>query len=97
MKTKNIYSKRGILNKLNIGIYVLFNLLMTTWLFGFLLKVGEISSECTGEYADACMAGSGLGGMIGLSFLLGVWLVFGLIGLLIIYMSRPKVIGTESE
>lgn len=97
MKTKNIYSKRGLLNKINIGLYVLFNLLMTSWLFSFLLDVGEVSSKCVGEYADACLAGSGLGGMIGVSFLLGVWLVFGLIGLLIIYISRPKIIGTETE
>lgn len=97
MKTEMIYSKRGILNKINVFAYAVFNLLMTLWLFSFLAEVGKQANGCEGAYADACIAGSGLGGMMGVSFILGVWFVFGVIGGLIVYVTRPKIVGSKTE
>ena len=96
MKTEMIYSKRGVFNKINVFAYVLFNSLMAFWLFSFLVKVADQANGCEGAYADACLAGSGLGGMVGISFILGVWFVFGIIGGLIVYITRPKIVGTKT-
>jgi hypothetical protein len=90
MKTEMVYSKRGVMNKINIGIYIIFNFLMTCWLFSFLGDSAQAVSECSGQYADACATGTGLGSMLGISFILGVWFVFGMVGGLIIYVTRPK-------
>lgn len=91
-----IYSKRGLINKMNVVVYVLFHVTMAVWSFSFLGNVGTVANECAGAYVDACLAGAGLGGTIGFTFLAGIWFVFGTMGAIIVYMTRPKVIGYKN-
>lgn len=95
MDTETIYSKRGILNKLNIATYILFNILMVVWVFSTLYNAGEVMSQCIGDYADACEAGASIGALANLSFISVVWFMFGTVGAGIIYATRPKIIGTK--
>ena len=95
MDTETIYSERGILNKLNIVAYVLFNILMVVWVFSTLYNAGEVMSQCIGDYADACEAGASIGVLANLSFISIVWFMFGTVGAGVIYATRPKIIGTK--
>lgn len=97
MISENIYSKRGFLNKLNIAIYIIFQLVMTFWLFLYWVEVGtHMNNECIGAYKEACENGSAIGASIGTMMIILPWALFGLIGAVIIYMTRPKVIGTRT-
>lgn len=96
MDTETIYSKRGLLNKLNIVLYVVFNVAMVFWVFSTLYNAGEVMSQCVGDYIDACEAGAGVGALAVLSFISVVWFMFGTVGAGIIYATRPKIIGTKS-
>ena len=95
MDTETIYSKRGLLNKLNIVVYALFNVAMVFWVFSTLYDAGEVINQCVGEYADACEAGASIGALTGLSFISVVWFMFGTVGAGIIYATRPKIIGSK--
>ena len=96
MDTETIYSKRGLLNKLNIVLYVVFNVAMVFWVFSTLYNAGEVINQCVGDYIDACEAGASIGALAGLSFIGIVWFMFGTVGAGIIYATRPKIIGTKS-
>lgn len=49
--------------------------LMGLWAISGLAAAGEVASECAAEtYTEACEAGTALGGMIGISFLVFIWL-----------------------
>lgn len=93
-KSTYIYSKRGIINKINLWLYVIFHILMLAWTSSFLGDVGDTAASCVG---DACMAGAGIGATVGIGMIGFIWMVFGLIGGLIVYMTRPKIIGKEEQ
>lgn len=95
MDTETIYSKRGLLNKINIVLYILFNVAMVFWVFSTLYNAGEVINQCVGDYIDACEAGASIGVLAGLSFISVVWFMFGVVGAGIIYATRPKIIGTK--
>ena len=95
MDTETIYSKRGLLNKLNIVLYILFNVVMVFWVFSTLYNAGEVMSQCVGDYIEACEAGASIGALAGLSFISVVWFMFGTVGAGIIYATRPKIIGSK--
>ncbi|NWK17670.1 hypothetical protein HX771_16265 [Vibrio parahaemolyticus] len=79
--------KRGFFGTLFKWGFILFNLLMVLWLISYWGDIGEMSSTAR---SDAELTGTAIGGAIGTSMLLGVW-VFGdiILGLFVLF-TRPR-------
>ncbi|MCC4275338.1 zinc ribbon domain-containing protein [Marinomonas communis] len=79
--------KRGFFGKLFKWGFIGFNILMLIWLFSYWDSVGDLANTAG---SDAAKAGAAIGGTIGTSMLLGLW-VFGdiILGLFVMF-TRPK-------
>lgn len=79
--------KRGIFGKLFKWIFILFNILMVVWLFAGFQTAAEVSSTAG---SDAESAGAAIGTAIGVSFILGIWVVGDIVLGLFVLFTRPK-------
>ena len=79
--------KRSFIGKLFKLTFILFNLLMVIWLFS---AFGTVGDQLNTAASGAERAGTAIGGTIGLTFILMIW-VFGdiILGTLVLF-TRPK-------
>jgi hypothetical protein len=88
------YRKRGIFGKIFKWGFVLFNLLMALWFFGGLISVG---GQVATETDTARQVGGAIGATIGLTAILGLWLVGDLILGVLALATRGKIVTIEQR
>ncbi len=86
--------KRGIFGKLFKWGFVLFNILMAIWFFGGLFSVG---GQVANESNTARQVGGAIGVTLGLSMVVGLWLVGDLILGVLALATRGKMISVEQR
>lgn len=86
--------KRGVFGWLVAIVFWGFNLLMLAWLVSAFGLVGEQYSSAT---SNAARAGTAIGAGLGISMLLGVWLIGDLILGLIMYFTRGPLVTYEAQ
>ncbi len=79
--------KRGVMGKIFLWLFYLFNILMLIWFVGGMNSASEIASQATSE---AERAGAAIGTGIGATFVLFIWAIGDIITGLLAFMSRPK-------
>lgn len=85
--------KRGIIGRLFLILFWLFNILMLIWLIGGLAST---SNTIAGATSEAQKAGAALGTAIGMGLILAIWAAGALILGLIVAMTPGKTIITET-
>ena len=67
-------------------VIVIWNVLIAVWLVAGLSGI----EQCTGDYVEACEAGTAIGAGLGITVILGLWFIV-LIPLSILWFAtRPK-------
>jgi hypothetical protein len=79
--------KRGVLGKIFKWTFVLFNIVMAIWFFGGLFMVG---GQVANEADTARQVGGAIGVTLGLTMVLGIWLVGDLILGVLALATRGK-------
>lgn len=79
--------KRGFFGILFKWCLIIFNVLMVIWLVSYFMEIGEMTSQMT---SDAERAGAAIGGTLGTSLILGVWVVGDIILGLATLLTRPS-------
>lgn len=92
--TRTEVRKRGVFGKLVKWSFVLFNVLMAVWLISYWGQVGDVYQEAGSE---AGQAGAAIGGTIGTTLLLFVWLAGAVILGLLTLFTRGKVTIIEEK
>jgi hypothetical protein len=85
--------KRGIIGRLFLFLFWLFNILMLIWLIGGLASTGDSFASATSE---AQKAGAAIGTAIGMGLILAIWAAGALILGLIVAMTPGKTVITET-
>lgn len=80
-------ARRSLIGKLFKWTFVVFNVLMVIWLIG---AFGAVGDQLDVAASEAERAGAAIGGTIGVTFILMLW-VFGdiILGALVLF-TRPK-------
>jgi hypothetical protein len=86
--------KRGVFGKLFKWGFVLFNILMAIWFFGGLFSVG---GQVASETSTARQVGGAIGVTLGLTMVVGLWLVGDLILGVLALATRGKMISVEQR
>lgn len=79
--------KRSFLGKIIKWIFILFNLLMIVWLVGGTMSAGEVLNSAASE---AERAGAAIGTGLGVSMILGLWVIGDIIIGILVLLTRPK-------
>lgn len=79
--------KRGFFGKLFKWTFILFNGLMLIWLISYFAQLGELSEDLN---TDAERAGAAIGGTIGTSMIMTVWVIGDVILGLFTLFTRPS-------
>jgi hypothetical protein len=79
--------QRTVLGKIIKWAFILFNLLMLTWM---LLACGTVTESMNAADSDAAQAGTAVGGAIASGMLLFVWMAGDVILGLFVLMTRGK-------
>lgn len=79
--------KRGFFGKIFLWLFYLFNVLMLLWLIGGLNATSEMATQALTE---AEKAGAAIGTGLGVSMVLGIWVIGDIITGLLALMTRPK-------
>ncbi|OOR99201.1 hypothetical protein B0187_05435 [Haemophilus paracuniculus] len=79
--------KRSFLGKIIKWIFILFNLLMIFWVVGGSMSAGDTINSATSE---AAKAGATIGAGLGLSMVLGLWVIGDIIIGILVFLTRPK-------
>ena len=79
--------KRGFFGKIFLWLFYLFNILMLVWVVGGYMSASDSISRLATE---AERAGATIGTGLGISMLLGLWVVGDIITGLLALMTRPK-------
>jgi hypothetical protein len=85
--------KRGIIGKIFLGLFWIFNGLMVFWLFGALVSTGDAINSATDENFKA---GAALGGTLATGFILSIWMAGAVILGLLVLFTPGKTIITET-
>lgn len=79
--------KRSFMGKLFKWSFILFNILMVIWMFGYMGVIGEGMDSAADEYESA---GTAIGGTIGIGILLFLWALGDIILGMFVLFTRPK-------
>lgn len=79
--------KRGFMGKIFLWLFYLFNILMIIGLVNGLNATSEVGKTAVTE---AEKAGAALGAGLGISMILGIWVIGDIITGLLAIMTRPK-------
>ena len=79
--------KRGVMGKIFLWVFYLFNVLMLIWLIGGMNAASNVVSNAASE---AERAGASIGTGIGAMFILFIWAIGDIITGLLAFMMRPK-------
>ena len=79
--------KRSFIGKVFKWIFILFNLLMLVWLIGGWSAASEVGRTAT---SAAEQAGAAIGAGIGITMILGLWVIGDIILGLPVLLTRPK-------
>lgn len=79
--------KRGFFGKIFLWLFYLFNVLMLLWLISGLNATSEMATQALTE---AEKAGAAIGTGLGVSMVLGIWVIGDIITGLLALMTRPK-------
>lgn len=79
--------KRGFFGKLIKFAFVLFNVLMIIWLFGYFAQISELDAK---QASDAGRAGVAIGATLGVGMLGSIWVMGDIILGLLVLLTRPK-------
>lgn len=79
--------KRGIMGKIFLWLFYLFNILMLVWLVGGMNAASDVVKQAASE---AEKAGASIGAGIGFASILFVWVIGDVITGLLALMTRPK-------
>lgn len=85
--------KRGIIGKLFLILFWLFNILMLLWFVGGLISTSTHMATATSE---AAQAGAAIGTAIGMGLILAIWAAGALILGLLVAFTPGKTIITET-
>lgn len=79
--------KRSILGKIIKWLFILFNVLMIFWLVSGTISAGDVINNASSE---AERAGAALGTGLGMSMVLGLWVIGDIIIGILVLLTRPK-------
>ncbi|WP_148254849.1 zinc ribbon domain-containing protein [Aidingimonas lacisalsi] len=79
--------KRSFFGKLCKWAFILFNILMIVWLFGYWTELGSMSDQ---SMSDAEQTGAAIGGTLGTGLIITTWALGDIILGLFVLFTRPK-------
>jgi hypothetical protein len=92
--TRTETRKRGVIGKILLWLFFLFNGLMVWWVIAGLGGTGEMMTTATSEAERGGMA---LGAAIGFGFIIVIWAAGAVILGLLVLLTPGKTIITESR
>ena len=85
--------KRGFFGWLFLVIFWMFNGLMALWIWSYCSDIGHAYSTASGPHLEAAKIGTAIGGTIGITILIGIWVAGAVIlGLLALLTRGQKTI-----
>ncbi len=84
--------QRGVFGKIIKWLFIIFNVLMLTWLGSYWMDLGDMSQNLSNDFERASL---GIGGTIGTGLVLSVWLFGDLFLGLFVLLTRGKKVTIE--
>lgn len=92
--TRTETRRRGIIGRIFLWLFWLFNALMLVWMVGGLGAAGDVAGSASTE---AEKAGAAIGTAIGATLILGIWMAGAVILGLLVLLTPGKTVVTETR